>query len=354
LYEVAQTLSASLGVQDTLEILARKLEAILPGTACVFLIRENIGQPGEACTSLVARAAVGVNRSFLDRSHTLSAQSLSLRVAQERETFLGTFDTDDLMLPGVQSALWTELNTALIVPIIHQGDVLGTINLYHPEENAFGPHDQQLLEMIAERAALALWNGLLFDRTMSHALTDALTGIANARCLIETINDRCAQAAVNPGEAFAILCIDLDSVKPINDNFGHLKGDQVLRDLAAILQRTIHAQDLVARYGGDEFVVVLDAVTASEAYEMAERLQSAVMAYNPGLVHPRLGALRLGASVGVACFPHDGADCTTLLSAADANMYREKSERKLGRLVGSSLPSYSNDRFASAPASSGR
>ena len=163
LYEVAQTLSSSLGLQETIDILARKLEAIFPGGACVFLLKD------EGQEILSARAAVGLNHEFLTGSHTLGAYCKSLQVANSRVTYMGEYDQDDLLLTSSQAAQWVTFHTAMIVSIVHQGEVLGTINLYSPDEDAFSVHDRQLLETIAERAAMALYNGLLFDRTRGHA-----------------------------------------------------------------------------------------------------------------------------------------------------------------------------------------
>jgi diguanylate cyclase (GGDEF)-like protein/putative nucleotidyltransferase with HDIG domain len=326
LYEVVQTLSSSVGLQETLEILARKLEALLPGTTTLFLLRstelENAGSD-----EMVVRSAVGINREFFAGAHTLGVTSLA--VAQNRTTYLGGYDPDDLLLISSQITQWTPLQTALIVPIVHQGEVLGTINLYHPNPNAFSPHDRQLLETIADRAATALYNGLLFDRTRSHAFTDPLTGLYNIRHITQHVEDCCRE-----GAPFALLCLDLDSFKPINDNFGHQKGDQVLRDLSALFQAALRSGDVAARYGGDEFLIYVEGGRAAEAEALAARLQAAVEAYEPGLIHPRLGALHLGVSIGYGCYPADGTDFAALIAAADAHMYREKTERKLGRLAG--------------------
>lgn len=319
LYEVAQTLSSSLGLQETLEILGRKLGAILPGTACLFLLREG------AEDALAARVAVGPNDERLRGARANGLASRSLQVATRRETYRGPYDPADLWLPDTPARPWEPLRDALIVPIVHAGEVLGTVNLYHPDEAAFGPHDQQLLETIAERAALALYNGLLFDRTRSHANTDGLTGLYNLRYLTQQVDALCLSA-----EPLALLCLDLDSFKPINDNFGHQKGDQVLCDLAEIFCGAVRDSDIVARYGGDEFLVVLRGAGAAEAQAMSQRLLEAVSAYDPGLAHPTLGRLQVGVSIGWGCAPADGRDCTALLAAADARMYREKTQRKLG------------------------
>lgn len=346
LYEVAQTLSSSLGLQETIEILTHKLEAIFPGVTCAFLLQEESG-PG-----LRVRSAAGLNREFFVESRTLSESSRSFIAASRRQTYRGCFDHDDLLLSSCPMSQWQPLRSALIVPIAHQGEVLGAINLYHPDEDAFGPYDQQLLETIAERAALAVYNGLLFDRTRGDAFTDPLTGVYNIRFFTRYLEDRIAAAegklerrsstrwrqrsqggAPLASGPFALLCLDLDSFKPINDNFGHQKGDAVLCQLAGIFRATVGKHDLVARYGGDEFLVLVEGAGALEADALAARLQTAVESFDVDLIHYKLGVLRLGVSIGIACFPADGADVASLLSAADSRMYAQKTERKLGNLA---------------------
>ena len=326
LYEVVQTLSSSVGLEETLEILGRKLEALLPGTTALFLLRSTDSDLPKT-EDMVVRSVVGINREFFAGARTLGRTSLA--VTRSRTTYLGDYDPDDLLLISSQTTQWVPLRTALIVPVSHQGEVLGTINLYHPNTDAFSAHDKQLLETIADRAATALYNGLLFDRTRSHAFTDPLTGLYNIRHITQHVEDCCREDV-----PFALLCLDLDSFKPINDNFGHQKGDQVLRDLSALFLAALRPGDIAARYGGDEFLIYVQGGTAEDAEILAERLQSAVENYDPGLHHPRLGALHLGVSIGYGCFPGDGTDFASLIADADAHMYREKTERKLGRLAG--------------------
>jgi diguanylate cyclase (GGDEF)-like protein len=148
-------------------------------------------------------------------------------------------------------------------------------------------------------------------------------------------HDRAASPirAMRGWDIFTLVCIDVDGFKPVNDNFGHNRGDQVLRDIARIFRETVREDDIVARYGGDEFVVLLKGVGLPECDMMAGRLQAAVETYESGLVHNDLGALRLGISVGCGCYPEDGTDWETLFSVADTRMYRNKVERKRIRLT---------------------
>jgi len=362
LYEVAQTLSSSLGLEETLDILARKLEAIFPGGACLFLLKD------EATESLHVRAAVGANREFFTQSHSLNDRCRSMTVLNTRQSYHGEFDNEDLMLQSSPYAQWQALKTAMIVPIVHQGQPLGTINLYHTSEAAFSSHDMHLLEMIAERAAMALYNGMLYDRTRSQAFTDSLTGVFNILYITEQVEDKCrigtnrrdnsaagiwrdpGMAALeaetsktqsssldldgyDPGDTFALLCMDLDAFKPINDNFGHQKGDEVLRNVAQIFRKEVEGRGMVGRYGGDEFLIILNTGDASEAEKLSHALVKAVEDYDPGLVHEKIGALRLSVSIGFACFPVDAQDPAGLLSVADTRMYEDKTERKLGKLA---------------------
>ncbi|HEY3332849.1 MAG TPA: diguanylate cyclase [Capsulimonadaceae bacterium] len=325
MYEVAQTLSSSLGLQETLDILSRKLEAIMPGTTCAFLLLD------ESRTSLQVHSVVGVNEAFLSSAKTLSTNSLSQQVLKNRETYFGEFDHDDLLLTGTHLGEWKTLKTAIIVPIVFENNVLGTINVYHTDEGAFSASDKQLLETISERAAMAIYNGLQFERTQTSAFRDSLTGLYNLRYATERVEEACHAGATPP--PFALICVDVDSFKPLNDNFGHRKGDTVLQEISVILQAEVSERDIVARYGGDEFVILLADADDTHASALCERLRHAVHSYDPQLHHERLGWLRVDVSVGHACFPTDGADYHALVSTADARMYQAKTERKLGALA---------------------
>lgn len=323
LYEVAQSLSSSLGTEDTIELLTRKIESIYPGSLCVFLTWDGKTQ------KLTASSAIGINQGYFVGAFAIEERSLSRKVLDTQEGYLGAFQPDDIMLSARPDLEWTGLQTAMIVPLYFNGNKLATINLYHSEQNAFTEYDKQLLELIAERAGQAIHNGLLFDRARGDSITDPLTGLHNLRYLTEYIDGLCKNSADDGSDEHTILCLDLDSFKPINDNFGHAQGDEVLIDIAHILREQVGPAGLAARCGGDEFVLVLKDTGRFEAELVAERIRQAIRGYVPAVEHPKFGALQIGASVGLACYPADGIDCAGLISSADHAMYAEKTEQRL-------------------------
>ena len=159
-------------------------------------------------------------------------------------------------------------------------------------------------------------------RTRHEADTDVLTGLANRRALERTLDAALARAG-GRGRAVALLMLDLDGFKAVNDTHGHAAGDEALREVARRLRRSVRERDLVARLGGDEFVVVL-----TDLGGRARAVEDSVDRIREALSDPivfRDASLRLGAAIGIATFPGDGATTADLLAHADRGMYAAKS-----------------------------
>jgi diguanylate cyclase (GGDEF)-like protein len=162
------------------------------------------------------------------------------------------------------------------------------------------------------------------DAQRRFALCDPLTGIANRRCLRERIEYEVARHT-RGRTSFALLMLDLDGFKVLNDRFGHAAGDDLLRDVAAAMERSLRLQDTVARIGGDEFCVLAPETDLPGARRLTARIESAV-----GDVTAGVEALR--ASSGVALFPDDGLSPNALLQTADQRLLSAKRERQRGRI----------------------
>jgi diguanylate cyclase (GGDEF)-like protein len=180
-----------------------------------------------------------------------------------------------------------------------------------------------VLNVLAEHAVSALVSAKRYEQTRELSLTDPLTGLANGRGLFHHLELLCSRWKNCPADQFAVLMMDLDGFKQVNDTRGHLAGDNLLREFAEILRRLSREEDLVCRYAGDEFVVVLSQAGPETAQTFVRRVREAF-----SRSASELGPVSVAVSVGTACYPVDGRDGPALLAAADERMYGDKFRRR--------------------------
>ena len=150
--------------------------------------------------------------------------------------------------------------------------------------------------------------------------TDALTGLQSRRFFLRALADTCNRAK-NDSRVFALMILDLDDFKSVNDDYGHLEGDIVLQRVSHILEKNCHRPDVVARYGGDEFVILIPDTSVAVARRRVSSLWKTISA------DPQLRERNITASFGLACYPANGSTTEELLQCADIDMYRSKRER---------------------------
>lgn len=217
----------------------------------------------------------------------------------------------------------SEPRPCLTVPLGSQDYESGIFALWCKERAKVSPESLQIVGMLANAAYVVLENARLYEQMERLASTDELTGLANYRQFQEVL-EREFQRSRRTGESMAVLILDLDDFKGINDAFGHKCGDQVLQGVAAAFMGSARQYDLVARYGGEEFAVVLPGSNTRGAVEMGERLRLLVRT-----VAARMKLDRLSTSVGAAVYPHSRiTDAQGLVREADAALYRAKREGK--------------------------
>jgi diguanylate cyclase (GGDEF)-like protein len=185
--------------------------------------------------------------------------------------------------------------------------------------------ERELLDWLAAQADVGLENLALHERLRREATEDALTGLANNRAFRARLAEEETRAR-RFGHPFALLLLDLDNFKSVNDTHGHQTGDEVLRAAGAALRATVRAADLPARYGGEELVVLLPETDAEGAGATAEAIRAALHAIR--VPAPAGGAIGVRASIGVAGFPADAADGEALVARADEAVYRAKAAGK--------------------------
>jgi diguanylate cyclase (GGDEF)-like protein/PAS domain S-box-containing protein len=205
------------------------------------------------------------------------------------------------------------------LPLVALGEVVGLLELTWEEPNA--EPDDALLQTVAEHSGLSISNLHLRDELRQQAFYDPLTGLYNRRSLDDHLRRRASEWARNR-RGYALLMIDVDYFKSINDRFGHEAGDQVLREVSALLRRALRNHDAAFRHGGEEFLLVIECSGIDGALQCAERIRQEIETLRVAGNGQILPALTV--SIGVACCPEDGEHPSTLRSHADQALYASK------------------------------
>lgn len=287
-----------------------------------------------------ALCRIPVLRRALDRVQSRAQRVLAARPALERSAIAAVVVFVMLPFTGTGPVVGTCLGTLLglrrraVIASVGAGSFLGGMLMALAAESgsAIGPSLHlavpvlaAVIAALAVRWALRLhrrWRALVADneRLARLALCDELTGLGNRRAFDEHLAGALARAE-RYGEAVSLLIIDVDGMKRLNDTFGHRLGDRALQGIGAVLAACVRTADVAARFGGDEFAVILTSTTSEEAAHVAERIRSEIAALGVP------GAHRLTASIGVASFARRGAradSAADLFARADSAMYLAK------------------------------
>ncbi len=252
--------------------------------------------------------------------HPDSALDLLVRASTNAPLFVDR-TTEDPRLH--QMLIDLELAAAILVPLIAGDSFLGVLIvsvLDRPQRLRLTPDLLDRLSGVAAQATTALQNGRLVDEITHRAMHDQLTGLANRLQFTDRLRAAIDDARVER-QSVTLLYMDLDGFKPVNDEFGHDVGDQLLVAVAKRLAGCTRSEDMVARLGGDEFAVLIErGTTTADAEGVSQRLAAALS--NPFVIEGY--ELQLGASIGRAVFPIDAYDADGLLRSADAAMFAMK------------------------------
>lgn len=230
----------------------------------------------------------------------------------------GVLTENDVCGLSGERRLYRQAQSSFSVPLISHGQPLGLLVLFSQQKDFFARTDRQPLESVADIFSSAIENAHYVDQVKQLAFLDGLTGIFNRRYLETRITEE-IERSKRYDTMLSVVMVDVDRFKLLNDELGHLLGDEVLRQVSALLSERLRKTDVVCRYGGEEFVALLPQTTTEQALLVAEKLRRAIAEWNfPGVPRP------VTISAGVATFPHHASTRDDLLQAADGALYTAK------------------------------
>ncbi|HUG47823.1 MAG TPA: diguanylate cyclase [Candidatus Limnocylindria bacterium] len=211
--------------------------------------------------------------------------------------------------------------TLLLMPLQAGGPPFGLVELISFASRSYGEAEMSYIQTMTSLASTGLERARLLEQLRLAADVDPLTGVHNNRYLRTRLRQEVARAARNRAQ-LTVLLLDLDNFKPVNDAYGHAEGDRLLARIAATIKAHVRAADIVARYGGDEFVVVMPDTAADRARVVARRVVRGITSERHAMADGT--ETRVGVSAGLAVYPTEGRTAAALLAAADAQMYSAK------------------------------
>jgi diguanylate cyclase (GGDEF)-like protein len=317
LYRAAQALAAALSEKDVVDAGVRAAREIASFDLAAVTVFEDTSRTHEVCA---AKSAEGEIDGLVGVRFSHNSGLVSM-VVQNRCPLPYRGDYDDKHQIVLSRRLpWPKYASLLVLPLLIHDRALGTLILGAKRRHAFGESVRPTLEVLASHLAVSLSNARMIHKLETMATTDGLTGLLNKRAMLDAATQKIA-ASARFDRRLAVLVTDIDFFKKVNDRYGHDVGDLVIRGLGEILKRQKRATDVVARFGGEEFVVLCEQTDEKGAMLLAERIREELM--KTPFRTPN-GTLSVTCSIGVSTFPEGGSDWDSLFKSADEALYVSK------------------------------
>ena len=317
LYRAAQALGAALSERDVVEAGVRAAREIASFDLAAVTVWDEGTRVHEVCA---ATSNGGEIDALVGQRFKHNTGLVSMVVTNRFPLpYKGEYDAAHQVVLTKRLS-WPSLPSLLILPLLHHGRVLGTLILGARRRHAFGDTVRPTLEVLASHLAVSLSNARMVHKLETMATTDGMTGLLNKRAMLDAATQKVA-AAARFGRKLSVLITDIDWFKKVNDTYGHDIGDLVIKGLGDILRRVKRNTDVVARFGGEEFVVLCEQTDEQGAVLLAERIREEL---KKTIFHTPNGPLSVTCSVGVATFPVAGEKWDDLFKAADEALYTSK------------------------------
>lgn len=307
LYHVARRLGESVSLDKTLDFILTTVRRVVSYRTGVIYIWS------DARRALIPGAVSGPYAKSIKDSVVGPGEGFIGWVAETREPEI-IHDTRQEPRFTHESGFITAERSLVAIPLVAEDEVLGVFILGERRPYAFDERSLSILTIIGGQAAVAIRNTRLYSQIEDLARTDPITGVFNRRYFLLRFQAEC-ERALNSEEPLAVIMTDIDGFSKFNDMYGPLVGDAALREAARVMRNVLRGNDLLARFGGDEFIVLLPGAAETVAQETAERLRIALDRHIFG-VEGIVGPLNIKISLGVAIFPSDAASLTGILQKA--------------------------------------
>jgi len=310
LYRISRLATEARDVQDVMTAAMEVVREVIPAEYCAFLLLDRQRQSllleaDHGCGGEVQQAEIPLGKGVTGRCAQLG-----------KPVLVDDVRNDPGYIEGIPQA-----RSELAVPLIADGHVIGVLDVESTQTAAYNQEHVHLLSVIAQQVAVVLRTARLQEETRRLAVTDSLTGLHNRRYFIDQLEEHLRRAR-RYGERLAVVFLDLDEFKPLNDRDGHAAGDRALATVAAAMRSWVRDTDEIARIGGDEFAAILLQADREQARQVVDRLRRTIEGLELGAADDRIQGVTL--SAGIALFPDDGTESGRLLTAADTALYAAK------------------------------
>jgi diguanylate cyclase (GGDEF)-like protein len=316
-HEIGKALTSTLDIKEIMNIIMAKVNDLLQPENWSLLLLDNEKK------ELFFEIVVGGDEKAIKNVRLKLGEGIAGWVAKTGEPLLVTdVSKDKRFTKKVDKVSSFKTESVICVPLKSKGNILGVVELINSiNKKLFDENDLLILLIIADYAAIALENAKYFQKVQELTITDDLTKLYNSRYLHDFMELEIGKAERYGGN-ISILFIDLDYFKKVNDSYGHLIGSQLLVEIANVIKHKLRKVDFAARYGGDEFVIVLSHTTKKNAHLVATRIRKAIN--NAVFLKDKGLKIKITASFGIASLPKDAANKLELIRLADQAMYRVK------------------------------
>ncbi|MFB3920792.1 MAG: HD domain-containing phosphohydrolase [Terriglobia bacterium] len=309
LNEMTRKATAVLDPQELLSSICQQLR----GTFGFDLTR--VETLDKAKEELVVEAQEGYAPALVGRRARLGEGLAGFAAETGEPVLVNDVARDDRYIP-----FHTGVRSSLAMPLKYRSEILGVLSVESLRANSFSQQDVLTLRTLADQLAVALKNAQAYKVAQDQAITDTLTGLKTHRYFMEALDAEWRRSP-RSGHHFSIIMMDLDDFKQVNDRYGHLEGDRVLAAVGRVLEMRSRQSNVVTRYGGDQFAVLMAEATMEQAEGLAERLRYGLAA------DPYLASRSITASFGIATFPVHGATPEEIVRVAESGMYLAKHEK---------------------------